>query len=57
MPSRRPGFLRDDCGQDMVEYALLVAVIAITGGLAVIPITPHINVIYSKIVSVLAKHS
>lgn len=57
MPTRRPGFLRDDRGQDLVEYALLVAVIAITGGMAVIPVTPHISTIYSKIVSVLAKHS
>lgn len=57
MPDWGRGFLCDDRGQDMVEYALLVAVIAITGGLAVIPITPHINVIYSKIVSVLGKYS
>ena len=51
-----PEFLRDEQGQDMVEYALLVAVVAITGGAALTPVTPSISTICSKIVSCLAKH-
>ncbi len=55
---RRTGlFLSDERGQDLVEYALLVAVVAITGGMALIPVAPSTNVIFSKVVSVLAKHS
>ncbi len=46
----------EERGQDLIEYALLVAVVAITGGAAISPLTPHISTIYSKIVSCLAKH-
>jgi Flp pilus assembly pilin Flp len=43
-------------GQDLVEYALLVAVIAVTGGAALVPATPTISTIFSKVVSVLSKY-
>jgi Flp pilus assembly pilin Flp len=56
LPHQASEFLRDDCGQDLVEYALLVAVVAITGGVALTPLTPSISVICSKIISVLAKN-
>ncbi len=49
-------FWLEESGQDLIEYALLVAVIAITGGLAVPALTPNISVIASKIVSLLDKY-
>ncbi len=49
--------MRDDRGQDMIEYALLVAVVAITCGAALVPVTPTISVIFSKIISVVGKNS
>jgi Flp pilus assembly pilin Flp len=49
-------FWRDQRGQDLIEYALLVAVVAITCGAALVPVTPTISVIFSKIVSVVAKN-
>ena len=56
MQCRPKEFLRDDRGQDLIEYALLVAVVAITGGAALVPVAPSISVIVSKVVSVLAKY-
>jgi Flp pilus assembly pilin Flp len=49
-------FWRDQRGQDLIEYALLVAVVAITCGAALVPVTPTISVIFSKIVSVVEKN-
>ncbi len=43
-------------GQDLVEYALLVAVVAVTGGVAIVPVAPTINIICSKLVSLLSKY-
>lgn len=49
-------FWQDERGQDMVEYALLVAVIALTGGLAIVPVAPSLQVLYSKVVSILRRY-
>lgn len=49
-------FVNDERGQDMIEYALLVAVVAITGGAVLTPVTPSISTIFSKVVSVVAKN-
>ena len=49
-------FWRDQRGQDMIEYALLVAVVAITCGAVLVPVSPTISVIFSKIVSVVEKN-
>jgi Flp pilus assembly pilin Flp len=49
-------FSGDQRGQDLIEYALLVAVVAITCGAALVPVTPSISVIFSKIISVVAQN-
>jgi Flp pilus assembly pilin Flp len=47
--------LSDERGQDLIEYALLVAVVAVTCGAALLPVAPSISAICSKIVSLAAK--
>lgn len=49
-------FSGDQRGQDLIEYALLAAVVAVTCGAALVPVTPAISVIFSKIVSVVAQN-
>jgi len=41
-------FLRDEQAQDMVEYTLLLAVVALAAGAAYVGIAPHIVNIVSK---------
>ncbi len=48
--------LSDERGQDLAEYALLAAVVAVTCGAALLPVAPSISVICSKIISVVAKN-
>lgn len=40
-------FLRDETAQDMVEYALLLAFIALAGTAAVLGISGSVNVLWS----------
>ncbi len=49
-------FWREEDGQDMIEYALLVAVVALTGGLALIPVAPDVATIHSKLLSLLRRY-
>ena len=42
-------FLRDDSGQDMVEYGLLAAFISIVAIAALQAIGPLVNAVYNKI--------
>ena len=46
--------VRDERGQDMVEYALLAGFIAVAAGALLPPISEHISVIFSKMASIVA---
>lgn len=46
-------FLRDEEGQDIIEYALLAFLISIVAIAAIKLIGPKLNIIYSSIVSAL----
>lgn len=56
LKNRLREFAKDERGQDLIEYALLVAVVAITGGAVLTPVTPSISTIFSKVVSVIEKN-
>lgn len=42
--------MADTRGQDMIEYALMAAMVAIACGAILPPMTPAISVIYSKVI-------
>ena len=46
--------VRDERGQDMVEYALLAGFIAVAAGALLPPISESISVIFSKMASIVA---
>ena len=46
--------VRDERGQDMVEYALLVGFIAVAAGALLPPISESISIIFSKMASIVA---
>jgi Flp pilus assembly pilin Flp len=46
--------IRDERGQDMVEYALLAGFIAVAAGAVLPPISEGISVIFSRMGSVVA---
>ena len=48
---------RDTRGQDLVEYALLTAFIAVAAGAVLPPIADNISVIFSKMDSVVERAS
>jgi Flp pilus assembly pilin Flp len=48
-------FRRDVRGQDMIEYALMAAFIAVAAAAVVPGIAPSIDTVFSKITSVLSK--
>jgi Flp pilus assembly pilin Flp len=48
-------FWRDDNGQDMVEYALMVALMTVAGGAVVPPIANSAVNVFSKAISVLER--
>ena len=43
--------VRDECGQDMVEYALLAGFIAVAAGAVLPGISDNISTIFSKMAS------
>ncbi len=45
----------DTRGQDMIEYALMAAMVAIACGSILPPMTPSISVVYSKLVDLFTK--
>jgi Flp pilus assembly pilin Flp len=47
--------VRDERGQDMVEYALLAGFIAVAAGAVLPPISENISVIFSRMGSVVAE--
>jgi Flp pilus assembly pilin Flp len=48
------GFIRDETGQDLVEYALLLAFVALAGAAAFIGMSSSVNSIWSAANSKLA---
>ena len=50
--SRRP-FLKNEGGQDLIEYALMAGFVAVAGGAAFPPVATSVSTIFSKIGSVL----
>jgi len=46
-------FWRETRGQDMIEYALMAAVVAVAVGAILPPVAPAISTVFSKIRSVL----
>ena len=46
--------VRDERGQDMVEYALLAGFIAVAAGALLPPISDSISIIFSKMASIVA---
>ena len=46
--------VRDERGQDMVEYALLAGLIAVAAGALLPPISEAISVIFSKMARIVA---
>ena len=55
--ARMRAFVRDDSGQDLLEYALLVGLIALVAVLAVTTTGTSVNAIFSAISSSLANVS
>ena len=49
------GLVRDERGQDMVEYALLAGFIAVAAGALLPPISDSISMIFSKMGSLVAE--
>ncbi|MCC7499828.1 MAG: Flp family type IVb pilin [Bryobacterales bacterium] len=45
----------DTRGQDMIEYALMAATVAIAAGAILPPVTPAVSTIFSKIVGAFAR--
>ena len=44
----------DTRGQDMLEYALMAAMVAIACGVILPPVTPALSTVYSKLVDIFA---
>ena len=45
--------LYGDRGQDLIEYALLAAAVAVAGGAVLPPVSGQVSVIFSKVTSLL----
>ena len=59
-PTRRAAkwllrLLYDGRGQDLIEYALLASLVAVSAGAVMPPVTGQISVIFSKITSLCAR--
>lgn len=51
------GFCRDERGQDLVEYSLMAAFVAVAGGAVFPPIAGSLSSIFSKVLAVLQRFS
>ena len=47
-------FLREEGGQDLIEYALMAGLVAVAAGAMVPPMSNSISTIFSKVESVIA---
>jgi Flp pilus assembly pilin Flp len=50
-----PAFRRDERGQELIEYALLLAFFAVAAGVVVPPLGPAVSTIFTKAMSVLGR--
>jgi len=50
-----PRIRRDQRGQDLIEYALLLALVALAGGAMIPPVGQAVSTIFTKAISVLAR--
>ncbi|MBM3747777.1 MAG: Flp family type IVb pilin [Acidobacteria bacterium] len=48
-------FLREERGQDLIEYALMLALVAVAGGVMIPPVGVAVSTIFTKAMSVLAR--
>jgi Flp pilus assembly pilin Flp len=48
-------FWRDEGGQDMIEYALLLAMVAVVAAVVIPPLGPSVSHIFTKAISVLQR--
>ena len=48
-------FLRDQCGQDMVEYALLAGFVAVSAGATLPGVAGSLGEIFTKVQSITSK--
>jgi len=47
-------FIREDDGQDLIEYALMAGLVAVAAGATLPPVANSISTIFSKVESVIA---
>ncbi len=47
---------RDERGQDLIEYALMAAFMALAAGVVLTPVAPTLGTIFSKVQSLLLKY-
>jgi Flp pilus assembly pilin Flp len=50
-----PAFRRGERGQELIEYALLLAFFAVAAGVVVPPLGPAVSTIFTKAMSVLGR--
>jgi len=50
-----PALWRDERGQELIEYSLLLAFFAVAAGLVVPPLGPAVSTIFTKAMSVLGR--
>lgn len=49
-------FWRETEGQDLIEYALMAGFVAVAAGAILTPMAPTLNVVFSKVHSLLVKY-
>ena len=47
-------FWKDDRAQDLIEYALMAATVAVAVGAILPPVAPSVSVVFSKVTSLVA---
>jgi Flp pilus assembly pilin Flp len=47
---------REQAGQDLIEYALMAGFVAVAAGAILTPMAPTLNVVFSKVHSLLVKY-
>ncbi len=48
-------FWADERGQDMIEYALMAAAVAISAGAILPPVAPSVSAVFSKFTSLVSR--
>ncbi len=51
----RVQILREDCGQDLIEYALMAGFVAVSAGAIMPGVSTSISTIFSKVASIMTK--